>query len=168
MYNTIKCPSCKNNIYYNDNDTHVSCSHCHTLTDIKLIKDMETCMKKEREIWIKSLKKGDKVANEVYNRFNGKYYEFLEVKNITPKGNIRLTNNILLDSNGYYYKYIQYGGSKEYKIIPITKEIVSFEKNRKEYNKIFNDVSKLCDNFCRKNYTIEDLELLKEILERGK
>lgn len=121
-----------------------------------------------REEWLKTLKKGDKVANKTREGFSGqKAYQFLEVKNITAKGNIRLTNGILLNENGYYYKYENWN-SCTYDIEPITDEIIEYEKNRKEYNSIRYEVGELCSSFRRKTYALEDLKLLKELLGKGK
>ena len=53
-----------------------------------------------REEWLKTLKKGDKVANkEYYGLDRYKYYEIYEVKNITKTGNIRLDSGELLNEN---------------------------------------------------------------------
>ena len=54
-----------------------------------------------REEWLKTLKKGDKVANkEHYGLERYKYYKIYEVKNITKTGKIRLDNDKLLNENG--------------------------------------------------------------------
>ena len=59
-----------------------------------------------RKEWLKTLKKGDKVANkEYYGLDRYKYYEIYEVKNITKTGKIRLDSGELLNENGEYCKY---------------------------------------------------------------
>lgn len=57
----------------------------------------------ETQEWLKTLKTGDKVcyltkANNIWNRFS--YYKYLEVKNITKSGNIRLENGDLIKIGG--------------------------------------------------------------------
>lgn len=122
----------------------------------------------DRQEWLKSLKIGDKVANEIKVGFNNeKAYEFLEVKNVTAKGNIRLTNGILLNSNGFYSKYENWRSTR-YEIEPITNEILEYEKNRREYNNLKGEVRGLIDNFSRYRCSIEDLKQLKEILSKYK
>ena len=119
-----------------------------------------------REDWLKSLKSGDKVANKTTSGFNREvYYETLEVKNITNKGNIRLTNGILLNSNGEYHKYENWN-STDYLIEPLTNEILEYEKNRREHKSLRYEVAELCDNFRKEQYTIEELKKLKEILKK--
>lgn len=120
----------------------------------------------DRELWLKNLKKGDKVANKSTTGLNREEcYKFLEIKNVTAKGNIRLTNNILLDSNGYYSKFENWT-SITYNIEPITEEIIKFEKDRREYNNLKYEIANLCDNFRRSKYTIEELKELKRILSK--
>lgn len=120
----------------------------------------------ERVEWLKSLKQGDKVANKTKSGWEDEIcYMFYEVKNITAKGNIRLTNGILLNENGEYHKYENWS-STDYYIEPITDEILNFEKDRREYNDLRREVRELCDNFRKKNYSIEALKQLKEILSK--
>lgn len=123
---------------------------------------------KEREEWTKSLKVGDVVANEVsHGCKREKGYEFFEIKNITKKGNIRLTNGILLNSNGTYHKFDAWT-SVDYHIEPATEELLEYEKDRQEYNQLLVEVNELCSGFRKKEYDKEDLIALKEILERGR
>lgn len=116
--------------------------------------------------WLKTLKSGDKVANKTTTGWDREIcYMFYEVKNITIKGNIRLTNGILLNSNGEYHKYANYN-SVDYYIEPITEEILQFEKDRVAYNNIKREVSKLCDNFKKNSYSLAELKELKRILDK--
>lgn len=120
----------------------------------------------DRKEWLKSLKIGDKVANKHNSSWDNELsYEFLEIKNITAKGNIRLTNGILLNDNGYYHKYENWN-SIYYKIEPITDKILEFEKNRREHNKLKSEVRSLLDNLRLNRCSVEELKQLKEILSR--
>lgn len=120
----------------------------------------------ERVEWLKNLKSGDKVANKTKTGWdNQTCYRFYEIKNITAKGNIRLTNGILLNANGEYHKYENWN-STDYYIEPITDEILKFEKDRREYNNLRREVRELFDNFGKKEYSIEILKELKEILSK--
>lgn len=120
----------------------------------------------ERSEWLKTLKAGDKVANKSKSGWNNETcYMFYEVKNVTAKGKIRLTNGILLNTNGEYHKYENWN-STDYYIEPVTDEILKFEKDRREYNNIKREVSELCDNFRKNNYSIEELRELKRILTK--
>lgn len=80
-------------------------------------------------------------------------------------GGVKIWNGVLLNSNGEYHKYESYN-SINYCIEPITEEILQFEKDRREYNNIKREVSKLCDNFRKNNYSIEELKELKRILAK--
>lgn len=123
----------------------------------------------DRDEWLKTLKPGDKVANKEYSGLDReKQYRFYEIKKITPKGSIRLTNDILLNSKGCYYKYIGWGHCKAYNIEPITQEILDYEEERKAYNNLRYEVDELCDKFRRKTYDIETLKQLKILLEKEK
>lgn len=107
-----------------------------------------------REEWLKSLKVGDKVANKTTSGIDREIcYQILEIKNVTNKGNIRLTNGILLNT--------------DYVIEPLTDEILEYEKNRREYKSLRYEVAELCDNFRREKYTVEELKKLKEILRKS-
>lgn len=120
----------------------------------------------ERVEWLKSLKQGDRVANKTKTGWdNQTCYMFYEVKNITAKGNVRLTNGILLNKNGEYHKYENWN-STDYCIEPITDEILKFEKDRREYNNLRIEVRELCNNFGKNKYSIEELKQLKEILSK--
>lgn len=122
-----------------------------------------------REEWLKSLKPGDEVANMEHSYYsrNEKHYRFYKVKNITAKGNIRLTNGVLLDSNGYYRSYKDYGSMK-YEIEPITDEILEHERMREEYSDLIYEVRCLTDKINHMDLTIEELRNLKEILSNAK
>lgn len=120
----------------------------------------------ERSEWLRTLKAGDKVANKSKSGWNNETcYTFYEVKNVTAKGNIRLTNGILLNTNGEYHKYENWR-STDYYIEPVTDEILKFEKDRREYNNLKREVSELCDNFRKNKYSIEELKELKRILTK--
>jgi hypothetical protein len=120
-----------------------------------------------RKEWLEGLRPGDKVANEVTVGFgNDKAYQFHEVKNVTKKGQIRLTNGILLDENGYYHKFKDWH-STTYKIEPVTDEILKFEEDRKAFDKLRYEVTVLCEGFRKGLYSIEDLKQIKELLEKG-
>lgn len=120
-----------------------------------------------REEWLKSLKVGDKVANKTTSGIDREIcYQILEIKNVTNKGNIRLTNGILLNDNGKYHKYENWN-STDYVIEPLTDEILEYEKNRREYKSLRYEVAELCDNFRREKYTVEELKKLKEILRKS-
>ena len=120
----------------------------------------------ERKEWLKTLKIGDKVANKDFNTWRGEvYYDFLEVKNITAKGNIRLTNGVLLDDNGEYFKSSNLK-SIYYKIEPITDSIIKYENERKEKETLVSEIGELFNKFNRKNYTVEELKQIRDILNK--
>lgn len=95
---------------------------------------METT-KQEYQEWLKTLKKGDIVALR-YGRFSIKY-RISEIKNITPKGKIRLIHDTLLDENGFYLDSNMCG---KHEIFPITDtkyiEYVERENLLNKINKI--------------------------------
>lgn len=113
-----------------------------------------------REEWLKSLKAGDKVANK-----NGGSYNFYEVKKITPAGQMRLTNNTLLNQDGKYYSYSRFG-STSYDIEEITEEIVEYLKNRKKKTALYLEVRDLLEvkTIEISSLNIEQLENLKNKL----
>ena len=120
----------------------------------------------EREQWLKSLKKGDKVANKTKKYTSDGYsYIYYEVKNITLKGNIRLANGILLNEYGEYHKFENWC-STDYKIEPITEETLKYEKDRKEQLSLYLEISKLLEQQSRKckSWTIEQLKNIKEFI----
>ena len=57
---------------------------------------------KERQEWVKTLKKGQKVINIIDFEGDNPIYEDLQVKSISKKGYITLTNGLRLDSKGVY------------------------------------------------------------------
>lgn len=125
-------------------------------------------MEFNREEWLKTLKTGDKVANKVYYWSTGYYYEFLEVKSITPKGSIRLTNGVLLNNKGCYSSYERFS-SESYNIEPITDEIMEAVMRRNLENNILDYFKKLSGNRKLLNeISIKDLESIKDILSRCK
>lgn len=60
-----------------------------------------------RQRWVKTLKPGDKVVNILDFEDEEPVYEELEIKSITPKGNIMLTNGLKLDSKGTFIDSIE-------------------------------------------------------------
>ena len=121
----------------------------------------------DRKQWLASLKKGDKVCNKKYDRWEEEYvYEFYEIKNITNTGKIRLDNDILLDNNGHHSKYENWM-SIDYKIDPITDEIVEYETARKRKRSTIREIKAIKDmvNFNKLNQ--EELEVLLELLKKG-
>lgn len=118
----------------------------------------------DKQEWLKSLKPGDKVANKDYTGLDRTvYYAFYTIKNLTTKGNIRLENGDLLDANGQ-------GRSKKksvtYSIEPITKEILTYEKERHTQTSLYLEVSSLLETKSRecRDWTIEDLNKIKDAL----
>ena len=121
--------------------------------------------KEERKEWLKTLKKGDKVANKEYcglERY--KYYKIYEVKNITKTGKIRLDSGELLNENGEYCNYDIWSGTDIY-IVPITKEVLKVNEEirirRKFYNLLFK--AEKGDYI----YTTEQKIKIIELLESG-
>lgn len=124
-------------------------------------------MEFNKEEWLKTLKAGDKVANKVknYNDIEA-YYKFYEVKNITPKGQIRLTNGILLNEKGEYHKFERFS-STHYCIEPITNEILQYEKDKKRRTELYLEVRGMLEKKAIecKSWSIERLENVKKFLE---
>ena len=119
----------------------------------------------DRKEWLKTLKKGDKVANkEYYGLDRYKYYEIYEVKNITKGGKIRLDSGELLNENGEYCKYDIWGGTDIY-IVPITEEVLKVNKEERIRRKFYNLLFK-----AEKRdyvYTTEQKIKIIELLEAG-
>ena len=120
-----------------------------------------------RKQWLVSLKKGDKVCNKKYDRWEEEYvYEFYEIKNITNTGKIRLNNNVLLDNDGCYHKYENYK-SVDYKIEPITDEVVKYETARRKKRNIIREIREIKDRVNFNKLNQEELEVLLELLKKG-
>lgn len=85
------------------------------------------------KLWLESLKVGDKVALEGYNTSK---IIFTEITKITPKKGIRLKwNEFYLFKNGRTNS----GGTRssgDYKVIPITNELIQKEKQRRMIEKL--------------------------------
>lgn len=129
-----------------------------------------------REEWLKSLKPGDKVASRVvlgyvWSDSNSVYndtYEILEVKKITPKGYIRLSNNILLSENGTYHKYDTWYHSTSYNIEPITKEILDkvslFKEFREQGRILLKNIDKINKLWSQSDLSLGELKRVNEFL----
>ena len=118
-----------------------------------------------RKEWLKTLKKGDKVANKEYFGLEKyKYYEIYEVKNITKGGKVRLDSGELLNENGEYCKYDIWGGTYIY-IVPITEEVLKVNKEERIRRKFYDLLFK-----AEKRdyvYTTEQKKKIIELLEAG-
>ena len=118
----------------------------------------------DRKKWLKTLKKGDKVANkERYGWEKYEYYRIYEIKNITKGGKIRLDNDKLLDEDGEYCKYEW--GSTYIHIVPITEEVLKVNGEKRIRQKFYNLLSK-----AEKGdyiYTTEQKMKIIELLESG-
>ena len=121
--------------------------------------------KEERKEWLKTLKKGDKVANkEYYDWGRYKYYRIYEVKNITKTGKIRLDSGELLNEDGKYFKYDRWG-STDIHIVPITEEVLKVNEEKRIRQKFYNLLLK-----AEKGdyiYTTEQKIKIIELLESG-
>lgn len=119
----------------------------------------------DRKEWLKTLKKGDKVANKEYFGLEKyKYYEIYEVKNITKGGKVRLDSGELLNENGEYCKYDIWGGTDIY-IVPITEEVLKVNKEERIRRKFYDLLFK-----AEKRdyvYTTEQKMKIIELLEGG-
>lgn len=118
-----------------------------------------------REEWLKTLKKGDKVANkERYGWEKYEYYRIYEVKNITKTGKIRLDSGELLDEDGEYCKYDRWCSTYIH-IVPITEEVLKVNEEKRIRQKFYNLLSK-----AEKGdyvYTTEQKKKIIELLESG-
>ena len=119
----------------------------------------------DRKEWLKTLKKGDKVANkEHYGLERYKYYKIYEVKNITKTGKIRLDSGELLNENGEYCNYDIWSGTDIY-IVPVTEEVLKVNEERRIRRKFYNLLFK-----AEKGdyvYTTEQKKKIIELLEAG-
>lgn len=116
----------------------------------------------EREEWLKSLKAGDKVCNRTSD---GKSYYFLEVKNITKGGNIRLTNGVLLKNGRAHKSHGVWSGSISYDIEPITEEVIKIVKRHRERIAIVKEVRRLCSTFNSVKYDNETLIKIRDLMK---
>lgn len=122
----------------------------------------------ERNEWLKGLKAGDVVVSKQTSNLTGEeYYQSYKIKKITPKGQIRLDNDILLDANGYYHKHERFSSGRTILIEPLTDEIIAYEKNRREKIKLVQEVKTLLAqaNSSCSGWSIEKLKKIKELLE---
>ena len=123
--------------------------------------------KEEREKWLKSLKIGDQVCTKSCNNIN---YDFYTIINITKKGKIRLSNNVLLSENGEATS----GGTWDfniYYILPVTEEVkiicqtyeskLSFAIKVKDLINDLNNTELMSLTFCQ-------LMMLEKILNEAK
>ena len=117
-----------------------------------------------REEWLKGLKKGDKVADKKYY---GEYTIFT-IKNITPKGFIRLNEkeNILLKPNGEYHKFENW---RSFKLIiePVTDKVLKEIEYNKENRLLMKEFNSLSDEIINNKYklTNESLEKLIKVFK---
>ena len=120
----------------------------------------------DRKKWLKTLKKGDKVANkERYDWGKYEYYRIYEVKNITKGGKIRLDTGELLDEDGEYCRGNIVWGSTYIHIVPITEEVLKVNEEKRIGQKFYNLLSK-----AEKGdyvYTTEQKMKIIELLESG-
>ena len=119
-----------------------------------------------RKEWLKTLKRGDKVANkERYDWGTCKYYRIYEVKNITKTGKIRLDSGELLNEDGEYCRNNIIWGSTYIHIVPITEEVLKVNGEVRIRQKFYNLLSK-----AEKGdyiYTTEQKKKIIELLESG-
>ena len=121
--------------------------------------------KEERKEWLKTLKKGDKVANkERYGWEKYEYYRIYEVKNITKTGKIRLDSGELLDEDGEYCKYDRWN-STHIHIVPITEEVLKVNEEKRIRQKFYNLLTKAIN--VDYVYTTEQKMKIIELLESG-
>lgn len=119
----------------------------------------------DRKEWLKTLKKGDKVANkERYGWEKYEYYRIYEVKNITKTGKIRLDSSELLDDNGEYCKYDRWGSTYIH-IVPITEEVLKANEEKRIRQKFYNLLTKAIN--VDYVYTTEQKIKIIELLESG-
>ena len=126
----------------------------------------------DRSEWLKSLKPDDIVANKRHTYDCEVFYETFIVMKITPKGQIRLTNNILLDSDGYYEKRLGFSDRIRIHIEPYTDEIIAFNERRKRDKELERELYKVLDIVHKKASSIpnkeEVLEYLKGVIKSEK
>ena len=120
----------------------------------------------DRKEWLKTLKKGDKVANkERYDWGTCQYYRIYEVKNITKGGKIRLDSGELLNEDGEYYRNNIIWGGTDIHIVPITEEVLKVNEEKRIRQKFYNLLLK-----AEKGdyvYTTEQKMKIIELLEAG-
>lgn len=122
--------------------------------------------KEERKEWLKTLKKGDKVANkERYDWGTCQYYRIYEVKNITKTGKIRLDSGELLNEDGEYCRNNIIWGNTYIHIIPITEEVLKVNEEKRIRQKFYNLLSKAEKGDY--TYTTEQKIKIIELLEAG-
>lgn len=113
-----------------------------------------------RKEWLKTLKKGDKVANkERYGWETYQYYRIYEVKNITKTGKIRLDSGELLNEDGKHYRHSIH-------IVPITEEVLKVNEGIRIIQKFHTLLSKAGRR--EYVYTTEQKMKIIELLESGK
>lgn len=113
----------------------------------------------DRKEWLKTLKKGDKVANKEHCSWDKyEYYRIYKVKNITKTGKIRLDNDNLLDEDGGNSKYDIY-------IVPITDEVLRVNKEENIRRKFYKLLTKAVNRDYI--YTTEQKKKIIELLESG-
>ena len=119
----------------------------------------------DRKKWLKTLKKGDKVANKERHGWEKyEYYRIYEVKNITKTGKIRLDNDKLLDEDGEYCKYDRWNSTYIH-IVPITEEVLKVNEEvriRQKFYKLLTKVER--GDYV---YTTEQKVKIIELLESG-
>ena len=119
-----------------------------------------------RKEWLKTLKKGDKVANkERYDWGTHQYYRIYEVKNITKTGKIRLDSGELLNEDGEYYRNNIIWGGTDIHIVPITEEVLKVNKEVRIRQKFYDLLSKAGRRVYV--YTTEQKMKIIELLESG-
>lgn len=123
----------------------------------------------EREEWLKSLKPGDDVVNKFYQEGGSYYYRSFKVKKVTPTGQIRLSNDILLNSNGRYNRHEPFGGSVSYDIEPLTEEILEYSRIRKKKFALQSEVKEILSKKLEdcKSWDINQLERFKVFMDRA-
>ena len=119
-----------------------------------------------RKEWLKTLKKGDKVANkERYDWGENEYYRIYAIKNITKTGKIRLDSGELINEDGEYCRNNIIWGSTYIHIVPITEEVLKVNEEVRIIQKFYNLLSKAE----KKDYvyTTEQKMKIIELLESG-
>lgn len=118
-----------------------------------------------RKKWLKTLRKGDKVANKERHGWEKyEYYRIYEVKNITKGGKIRLDSGELLNEDGEYFKYDRWG-STDIHIVPITEEVLKVNEEVRIRQKFYKLLTKAINGDY--TYTTEQKMKIIELLESG-
>ena len=118
-----------------------------------------------RTEWLKSLKEGDEVMVVSSQSFHGKSYKILTVKKITPKGRIRLSNDLLLSENGFY-RNSDLISSVKIEIMPITEELILKMEAKELKAKLPEFLKVLKDKIDKEEITKEDVDTLKELINK--